>query len=158
MKRCEVKYILVESGGPDDTVTRDANQNPLLIAAIRRAEDGFTAVKSAVVASTPRGTPFLQFALGGLVEEGASIALTARTIEAAVRQFERDFTDWLLPTTDGRRSGYVLWWRERPNFIIRRFKPEVEDRLLSTVDEYLLWWRCAVEPCENPVSETGSRS
>ena len=131
----------------------EASDCPELAAAIAQFEQGFARVEDVIQDRTPAGTAIPTFALGGRVREGENCKLVATDISAAIEQFKRDTYDRLLRETDGKKKGYVLYWRERPNFVVQTFKGA-----FFTYERWGLWWRCAVEPCEKTVSETESRS
>lgn len=117
-----------------------------LLEVTKRLEAGFSRVESIVTNRTPKGTEVQTFSLGGQVEEGERLSLIAASTQAAVRQMKRDFDDWLQLKTDGQRSGFVLFWREKPNIVSHSYRLYPDDeRLPFTITRYALWWRCAVE-------------
>jgi hypothetical protein len=70
---------------------------------------------SGLCAFAVTGEPFVVFAIGGPVDEGASQALVATSVDHALRHFWLDYCRYLDLLTAGDCRGFVLYWREFPN-------------------------------------------
>lgn len=112
--------------------------------AVDRIEDGFAAITSMPIKEALGRTT--AHSLGGAVQEGASCRLRATSGGAAVEQFKKDFNDWLMLETDGRKKGFTLLWAERP-VIMGECREDLHWG--SQCAYYTIWWRCAVVTSES---------